>query len=99
MQEFLLLKEINNAYIQKSLKPDFYIYLNTDIETCLYRIRNRKAPGEGEVDYEYLTKIDNLHRSWMKQIDQDKKIEISFSQKDFDTLVNRIEAYILHQDT
>ena len=75
------MKEINNAYIQKSPKPDFYIYLNTDIETCLYRIRSRKAPGEGGVDYEYLNKIDNLHRSWMKQIDQDKKIEISYLKK------------------
>ena len=99
LNEFLLLKEINNTYIEKSLKPDFYIYLNTDIETCFYRIRKRKSPGETGVDYEYLTKIDNLHKSWMKQIPLEQKMIISSSHKDFESLVSRIEAYLAHPDT
>ena len=65
----------------------------------MFRLRNRKNPGEGAVDYQYLTKIDSLHKSWMKNIDRDKIIEISSSQQDFDMLVNRIEAYISHPDT
>ena len=45
LEEFLFLKEINDGFIEKCLKPDFYIYLNTSIETCMYRLRNRKTPG------------------------------------------------------
>lgn len=99
LNEFLLLKEINNAYIENSLKPDFYIYINTNVETCFYRVRKRNSPGEEEVDYEYLTKIDNLHRSWIKQIPIEQKMIISSSNKDFESLVNRIEAYLSHPDT
>ena len=99
LQEFLFLREINNTYIEKSLKADFHIYLNTNVETCLYRVKNRKNPGEGAVDYQYLTKIDNLHKAWFKQIDPHKVLEISSTQKDLDTLINKIETYIAHHDT
>ena len=99
LQEFLFLQELNNTYIEKSLKPDFHIYLNTDVDTCYNRIKNRQTPGEESVDYQYLAKIDSLHRSWFKQVDSGKVIEISSTQQDFDKLITRIENYITQSDT
>ena len=99
LQEFLFLQELNNTYIEKSLKPHFHIYLNTDVDTCLTRIKNRKTPGEETVDYQYLTKIDSLHKSWFKQVDSSKIIEISSTQQDFDKLITRIENYITQNDS
>ena len=99
LQEFLFLQELNNTYIEKSLKPHFHIYLNTDVDTCYNRIKNRQTPGEESVDYQYLAKIDSLHRSWFKQVDSGKVIEISSTQQDFDKLITRIENYITQSDT
>ena len=51
--------DINN------FKVDKQIYLRTDVDKCLERIRKRNRIGEEEIDKKYLQKIDDKHNDWI----------------------------------
>jgi len=38
--------------------PDFFIYLDTPIDTCMQNIKNRLRPGEEGIPREYLERLD-----------------------------------------
>jgi deoxyadenosine/deoxycytidine kinase len=43
----------------------YFIYINTDPETCLDRINNRKRPGEN-ISLQYLKDCDSYHKLWLE---------------------------------
>ena len=55
-----------NVFTEKfNLKPNAYIYLKTDAETCATRIRRRDRTGESAIPLEYLKELSILHDTWL----------------------------------
>ena len=50
-----------------NLKPDCYIYLKTDAETCATRIKRRDRTGESCIPQEYLEELGILHDTWLAE--------------------------------
>lgn len=48
-----------------SVKPDFYIYLQTTPEVCLERIKKRSRSEESGIPIEYLKMLHNKHEEWL----------------------------------
>lgn len=49
------------------LRPDGYVFLNTDTQICYERIKERSRTGEECIPLEYLDMLDKLHRSWLSK--------------------------------
>lgn len=47
-------------------KPDGYVYLDTNADTCLRRIKKRSRDGESNISLEYLQKCQQYHDRWLK---------------------------------
>lgn len=45
--------------------PDSILWLATDVDTCVERIKMRGRPGEENISREYLQKLDDAHRAWL----------------------------------
>jgi len=45
--------------------PDRILWLATDVDTCVERIKKRGRPGEENISREYLQKLDDAHRAWL----------------------------------
>lgn len=52
---------LNNS----NFKVDKQIYLRTDIEKCLERIKKRNRVGEEEIDLKYLRQLEDKHNDWI----------------------------------
>ena len=52
-------------------KPDAYVYLDTNADTCLRRIKKRSRDGESSISLEYLQRCQQYHDRWLK----DKNID------------------------
>lgn len=85
--------------VQKfNLNADAYIYLRTEPEICLERIKKRSRTGESNIPLEYLQLLHNKHESWMKQenvpvltIDTNKDFNNS---TEMDNMVKMISDFI-----
>ncbi len=56
------------SLISQLLKPHLIVYLNTTPETCMKRIRERKRPGEEEIDIKYLEKLNLRYGQMFKRL-------------------------------
>ena len=57
-----------NVFTEKfNLKPNAYIYLKTDADTCATRIRRRDRTGENGIPKEYLEELGILHDTWLAE--------------------------------
>jgi len=45
--------------------PDCILWLATDVDTCVERIKRRMRPGEENISREYLRKLDDAHHAWL----------------------------------
>ena len=57
------------------------LYIKTDPQTCLNRIRRRNHPGDAMIKLDYLEKIDQKHTDWLKSRHQ-KVVTINNGQND-----------------
>lgn len=51
--------------IDKCPKPEKFVYLRADPETCLKRIKYRARSGESTISLEYLQKLHDRHDVWL----------------------------------
>lgn len=49
--------------------PDIIIYMDTDPEECLKRIKKRNRPGEKNISLEYLKSCDNYHQKMISKFE------------------------------
>jgi len=45
--------------------PDLFVYLRTDPDMLLHRIKSRARPEEQNITIEYLTSLHQLHENWV----------------------------------
>lgn len=94
-KSYLMLIETFN----QKVKFHGHIYLKTDIDKTYQRINKRSRSSESEIEIDYLKKLDEYHNLWLEEknnvliLDGNKEFETN--QNDLDTLVKKIEKFIL----
>lgn len=71
------------SLVPKLIKPNLIVYLRASPKTCMRRIKERKRPGEEEIDIKYLEKLHLRYEQMFKRlnycpvliINNDNKIE------------------------
>lgn len=56
---------LSMTFCTSYLSVSFKVYLKTDPETCLKRIRARNRPEEASIDLHYLTELHQRHEDWL----------------------------------
>lgn len=65
---------INDMYsLSQIMKPDIYIYLRSDPETCAERINKRARESEDSISIDYLKQLHTLHEATYIEALVDKK--------------------------
>lgn len=77
---------------KNTIKLGGIIYVNTDPELSLERIKQRMRSGENKIDINYLEKLDKYHKEWIKSIEKDKIPVLSISSDEIDKTVNFIKS-------
>lgn len=62
---------------KEKTKLDRIIYINTDPNICLERIKKRNRDGESDISLEYLNHCHLLHQDWLINENQNKVIEFN----------------------
>lgn len=72
----------NTWYDFFSINIDYFIYVNTNVNNCVKRIKLRNRKGEESIPESYLQELHDKHELWMK--DKDNKLEIDGNIDIFD---------------
>ena len=92
--EFDVISRVNRDFNGRSQKVDLYIFLTTDPTECFNNIQKRDRQGENKIELTYLQNIDLLHRKWMKTLPDDKVLQLSTSDQDFELLEQNINLLL-----
>ena len=58
-------KVYNTWYDYFNINIDLFIYVKTDIDNCIKRIKMRDRSGEDSISKKYLTDLHNKHEEWL----------------------------------
>lgn len=76
-------------------KPDGIIYLRTNPEKCLERIRERARHEESTVSLEYLKEIHNYHEEWLSEWKQTPILTIdNNNDNDWDNILDQVNNFV-----
>jgi deoxyadenosine/deoxycytidine kinase len=67
------------------------LWLTTDVETCVDRIKIRGRPGEENISQEYLENLDEAHHKWLDLHANVERITSDISTEELNT---RLQKYI-----
>ena len=65
-------------------QPSGYVYLDTNADVCLERIKKRSRDGEANIALEYLQRCQQYHDNWLKNKDLTTPVLILDTNKDVD---------------
>lgn len=83
--------DIYNMWYEKmKIEPHIIIYINTDVETCIERIKMRARPGEN-IDDLYMAQLHLQHEMYVEKY----RDRVFISDSDFDA-ADRISSFIDH---
>ncbi len=81
-------------------KPDGIIYLRTEPEKCLSRMRERARHEEDSVSLDYLKEIHNYHEEWLNQWDQTPLLIIdNNNDNDWNSVLKQVDNFINNTTT
>jgi len=63
-------------------RPTGYVYLDTNADVCLNRIKKRSRDGEASIALEYLQRCQQYHDKWLKNKNLDTPVLILDTNKD-----------------
>jgi deoxyadenosine/deoxycytidine kinase len=67
------------------------LWLTTDVQTCIERIKIRGRPGEENISQEYLENLDKAHNEWLYLRPNVERITSDITQEE---LTVRLQKYI-----
>jgi deoxyadenosine/deoxycytidine kinase len=59
-------------HFSKSIKQSGLVYVNTDANTCMDRIKIRARTGEENIPQDYLTELEKVHQEWITSIPEEE---------------------------
>tara|TARA_B110000977_G_C11087840_1_gene495468 strand:+ start:3823 stop:4413 length:591 start_codon:yes stop_codon:yes gene_type:complete len=83
--EFQLYEEL---YDSLGWSPDFIIYIRTEPQTCLERIKQRSRDCECDISLEYIKQLDTLYENFFEKYMHSKNIFVIDGNKDTDEVYN-----------
>ncbi|UUV20688.1 2-amino-4-hydroxy-6-hydroxymethyldihydropteridine diphosphokinase [Paenimyroides aestuarii] len=89
--EFLLYKAIFDAMTKEVKTPDLYIYLHQSNENLLQNIQKRGRSYEKDIQANYLERITQGYRAFIKTLPKENVLVIDVTNKDF---VNNHQDYL-----
>lgn len=63
-------------------RPTGYVYLDTNADVCLNRIKKRSRDGEANIALDYLQRCQKYHDIWLKNKDLDTPVLVLDTNKD-----------------
>lgn len=91
------LEVFDKVYGEVSWKPDVIIYINTDPNVCMERMKSRARQCEASVSLSYLQKIDHKYKKMLEMFKNNTAIyEIDGNQKEegiFKDAMSILKAY------
>ena len=87
----------NTWYNFFSFKIDYFIYLKTDVDKCIERIKLRNRKGEETISKEYLENLHSKHELWLNNkknkllLNGNNNINIQVNKE---LHINKIEEFI-----
>lgn len=96
--EWRLYLKIYRSFEPSLPKPDYIIYLKTDLENVKKRIGGRNRGFEKQIPDGYLELLEMLNEQWMKKesngskliIIETDKLNLARNKKDIDTFLNQV---------
>ena len=85
----------------KKIPEHKFIYLHTNPDTCIKRIKTRAREGEDKIDSEYLKKCNDYHDVMFDKINYELKFNLDncdLDSCDYNKILNEIRTYILSQN-
>lgn len=94
-------KQLYNILINYLPKPDLMIYLRSDVDFLLQRIKKRSRDFEASIPKEYLLRLNNYYEEWISKykisdllIIDVKKYDYVNKPDDLDFVINQIMGRI-----
>lgn len=97
LEEYEIYISLLNNMIEDLEPPKLMIYLDTDIDICIERIKNRNRGNESTtISKDYLSKLSKEYIDWYSKYNASRKVFINYNDfsldngKDLDSLLNMI---------
>jgi len=85
-------------------KPTGYVYLDTNADICLERIKKRSRDGEANISLEYLQRCQQYHDKWLKNKDLitpvlilDTNKDVNYNNDEGNLWITKITDFIVDQ--
>lgn len=85
-EEWTLFCELEHAY---GWKPDIIIYLKSNPNTCLERVRTRSRAAESDVTRDHLTRLQLAHTTMLRFYEE--QVHVVDASQDPDTVFQRVK--------
>ena len=99
-EEYLLYRKMFDLMYKEITKPDLYIYLFQNTERLLENIKNRGRAYEQKIEPEYLKRIHNGYKSFIKtekslnlQVIDVSDMDFLNNEDDYKNIVNKIKLF------
>ncbi|QXP64199.1 2-amino-4-hydroxy-6-hydroxymethyldihydropteridine diphosphokinase [Polaribacter sp. HaHaR_3_91] len=99
-EEYLLYRKMFDLMYKEITKPDLYIYLFQNTERLLENIKNRGRSYEQNIEPEYLKRIHNGYKNFIKtekslnlQVIDVSDMDFLNNQDDYKNIVNKIKQF------
>lgn len=91
-------KQLYNTLLNYFPKPDLMIYLKSDVDFLVERIKKRSRDFETSIPKEYLAQLNNYYEDWISRYSASKLLSIDIAKVDYvnnsedlDMVVNMIK--------
>jgi deoxyadenosine/deoxycytidine kinase len=93
-REFYAYEEMYKSMCKYLRHPDLLVYIDSDVDTILTRIRRRGREMELQTPISYWQQLDNLYKLWIKKYNFSRIYKIDAREIDIVTKPDQIPSII-----
>ncbi|MEA2071304.1 MAG: deoxynucleoside kinase [Asgard group archaeon] len=93
-REFFAYEEMYNSMCKYLQHPDLLVYIDSDVDTIITRIRRRGREMELQTPISYWQRLDNLYKSWIRKYNYSRIYKIDAREIDIVMKPDQIPSII-----